>query len=607
MKKLRTLFLTLLVLIQTNVLFSQDIFTENFDDGTMPPTGWYIDDAEVNWMSVDLNRSGGTHPEARYTSQNDYLFEGTSRLISPEIDLSGINKIVVEYDQSLVVFFGQETSCGLATQSDGGTWNVVLENNATTPFEAKHEIITIENEDIGSDSFRFCFFVNQAGFYMIHEWNIDQIKIYTAQDHDVGITNCLNEQQYQAGNSINPEIEVVNCGNSEESINLECKIYDSDDNLVFNDTYTVNNVLPDENQSVCFDAATLNNANELFRMEFKTEISNDGNPENNTKEVYLNTYSQYLEEVILEVGTGTWCGFCPGIAMGADDLVKNGHNVAVVEYHRSDDYANSYSNSRINYYNISFYPSSFFNSKNTGLGGDTDSSMYEDLLPHYEAANTKKTPFNLELYGVEINPDFYKINVDISRNAPIAYENLTVVVAVTESHIPESWQNQDELNYTLRTMLGGANGTPIDLISNTVEEIELPLSLDDDWVLENLEIVVFVQDPYTQEIFQGTKQMLTDLPTFNRFPKASNLDAQIYPNPFNEKINIIFSLQKEQSINISIYDLQGNNLYSSTFPDLIAGNHAIEIKNLKYLPHVSICKITGSCSQKVIKLINIEE
>ena len=58
------------------------------------------------------------------------------------------------------------------------------------------------------------------------------------------------------------------------------------------------------------------------------------------------------EKVIVEIGTGTWCPYCPGAAMGADELVENGHDVAIIEYHNGDSYANAYSNSRNNYYNI---------------------------------------------------------------------------------------------------------------------------------------------------------------------------------------------------------------------------------------------------------------
>ncbi|HOH47413.1 MAG TPA: hypothetical protein PLX59_06185, partial [Candidatus Cloacimonadota bacterium] len=47
------------------------------------------------------------------------------------------------------------------------------------------------------------------------------------------------------------------------------------------------------------------------------------------------------ELVVVEVGTGTWCGYCPGAAMGCHDLLENGHAVAVVKNHNGDSYANT--------------------------------------------------------------------------------------------------------------------------------------------------------------------------------------------------------------------------------------------------------------------------
>lgn len=35
------------------------------------------------------------------------------------------------------------------------------------------------------------------------------------------------------------------------------------------------------------------------------------------------------EMVVLEIGTGTWCPYCPGASMGAHDLLEAGYNVAV--------------------------------------------------------------------------------------------------------------------------------------------------------------------------------------------------------------------------------------------------------------------------------------
>lgn len=64
--------------------------------------------------------------------------------------------------------------------------------------------------------------------------------------------------------------------------------------------------------------------------------------------------------VILEIGTGTWCVYCPGAAKAADQLIDEGKSVAVIENHNGDTYANNYSNARNTYYNITGFPTGFF-------------------------------------------------------------------------------------------------------------------------------------------------------------------------------------------------------------------------------------------------------
>ena len=53
--------------------------------------------------------------------------------------------------------------------------------------------------------------------------------------------------------------------------------------------------------------------------------------------------------VVVEIATGTWCPYCPGAAMGADDLIDAGQPVAIVENHNGDTFANVYSNARNSY------------------------------------------------------------------------------------------------------------------------------------------------------------------------------------------------------------------------------------------------------------------
>jgi hypothetical protein len=100
--------------------------------------------------------------------------------------------------------------------------------------------------------------------------------------------------------------------------------------------------------------------------------------------VSLMTVAQQVPRnmVVVEIGTGTWCQYCPGAAMGADDLSANGDPVAIIENHNGDPFANTYSNTRNSYYSISGYPTAMFDGLNAVPGGSNTQTMYPYYLPY---------------------------------------------------------------------------------------------------------------------------------------------------------------------------------------------------------------------------------
>ena len=167
------------------------------------------------------------------------------------------------------------------------------------------------------------------------------------------------------------------------------------------------------------------------------------------------------ENVLLEIGTGGWCVYCPGAAMGADDLHANGDPVAIIEYHNGDPYATTESNARNSYYSISGYPTAWFDgSYNTVVGGSATQSMYSTYLPIVTARMAIPTAFTLEIMG-DATGDTYNIVVRVNKVGTYSGTNLKVRFAVTESDIQYNWQNQSEMNFVCRDMVPTEAGTAI--------------------------------------------------------------------------------------------------------------------------------------------------
>jgi hypothetical protein len=232
------------------------------------------------------------------------------------------------------------------------------------------------------------------------------------------------------------------------------------------------------------------------------------NSANDSIAKYFDTYIAAREMVILEIGTGTWCQYCPGAAMGAHDLLTNGKTVGVIKYHNGDSFTNSFSNARNNYYGVPGFPTAIFDGVDYFVGGDNTQSMYQYYLPIYDGRKVRNSAFSVEIFGTHTNLN-YNIQVRVRKLAP-TYGNFVLQLALTESDIPFAWQGQTKVDNAERLMAPDENGTPLDFSGSNEVVIDLNFALNSAWVVQNLELVSFIQRN-DHEIMQGTKIMVNDL------------------------------------------------------------------------------------------------
>jgi len=301
------------------------------------------------------------------------------------------------------------------------------------------------------------------------------------------------------------------------------------------------------------------------------------------------------EMVILEIGTGTWCQYCPGAAMGADDLIENGQDVAVVEYHGGDDYENSYSLSRISYYGITGYPTAKFDGMLTVPGGSSTQSMYSSYLPKYNQRKAILSSFTLAVEGANSGLELYDINVSIEKVAEYTGDNLVLHAVLTESHIEEFWQGQPELNFVERLMIPNQYGTILDFSQSNTLEIPLQFIKAADWNYEHCELVLFVQNKNSKEILQAKKVNILEFVTTNQYDAAliniSMLPDAICDGSLEPKITIkntgidnLTSVDIEYNVNNGeneIFSWAGNLAYleteTFTLPQI---DFAVELSNI---------------------------
>ncbi|MBI9035263.1 MAG: T9SS type A sorting domain-containing protein [Bacteroidales bacterium] len=307
--------------------------------------------------------------------------------------------------------------------------------------------------------------------------------------------------------------------------------------------------------------------------------------------------------VIFEIGTGTWCYNCQGAAWGAEDMLEMGHNIAVIEYHYDDEYQNEESLYRTgpDYYNINAYPTTYFDGVDSHIGGNALGTIYSTYVPFYDDRIADTSPFSLNI-DCQYNEGVYQISATAEQHTNLD-ANLILHCVVTESNIQQTWFESDELDFVFRKMIPDQSGSSLDFNSGNIQNLTLVFDEQEDWVHENIEIVVFIQDAETKEVYQAEKHSFWEL----EHERAVNLTKIINPesstcgNVVNPRILLknsgssdISSIKFEYSIN--------EEVHTYLWEGLLRSDRGIEID----LPETSFTPVPNSEIQVNIIEVNGE-
>jgi len=325
------------------------------------------------------------------------------------------------------------------------------------------------------------------------------------------------------------------------------------------------------------------------------------------------------ELVLVEIGTGTGCPYCPGAAMGLHDLYTNGDPVAGVEYHNynsSDPFNTPEAPVRCSYYGISGYPTAQFDGEyNEVVGGSNTQTMYGNYLPIVNARMQMQTSFTLDITG-DNTGDEYSVKVSVSKIAAYTGTNLVVHFALTETDIPYNWQGMSTVDYTQRLMVPGATGTPVTFpTNNSMVEVELSFTFDNTWVKDNCELIAWVQDNSNKHVLHSTSVMLNDLdpgyPTWLADFDAEPTDiceagtAHFHDQSIGEVIQYIWTFEGGNPSTSSLenpnvyYSATGDYnvqliIYDGTRYDTASKTNYIEVHNL---PNVVFGTVEDLCNE----------
>jgi PKD repeat protein len=212
----------------------------------------------------------------------------------------------------------------------------------------------------------------------------------------------------------------------------------------------------------------------------------------------MTVMSQSQRQMVLaEDFTSTLCTYCPGCAMGMDDLLANGKYVAVISEHSNfgstDPYKNTYSLQRNSMYNVQAFPTVSFDGWEQYTGGSHTSSLYTTYLPIYNTCIATPSPVTMSMNVTNSGLNYTAV-VTLTRTDVITSSSNILFFFVTQSNISYNWEGQTHLEHVNRLMAPDAFGTAIDFTSGDTQTVTLNFTMDSSWPLADCEFVAAFQN-----------------------------------------------------------------------------------------------------------------
>ena len=471
------------------------LIQESFD-GSSIPTGWSIIGQTNNWSVSATQNAGGTANEMKLDWSPQ--FNGMTRLVTPAVDLTGINSVVFAFKHALDNYQGTN-SIGIATSSDGGTtWHEGWTQgyNSSGSWAVSQEITTA---DMGQASVHFCIYFNGSS-YNINDWYFDDITVFTLENLDLGIASSSVPGFVGSGNT--PlDIEVFNYGST--TVTSVEATYQIEGEAPVTETFNVN--------IASLQNATLNFTEVPSFIPGSYVIDYTINKVNGVDDDVLDN-NQYTSNVsvaiaavdkipMIEHFSSSTCGPCVSVNTTMHNFCNN--NAGRFTYTKyqmnwpgnGDPYYTQEGGVRRDYYNVNAVPQCFLDGEDQGYAAVQQSVFDQHALR--AAFMDVKGSFNVD--GTTIN-----VKADVM---PYIDADARVFVTVNEktTHNNVGSNGETEFHHVFMKMLTNTQGDAISFNATEVQHLEFTQNMSGTHVEEmsDLEVSIWVQVYATHEVLNS--------------------------------------------------------------------------------------------------------
>jgi hypothetical protein len=586
--KRKLLLFTALVMFSP-LIFGQTFVWEAFNAGQMPPTGWTFDGYASNWSVGNSNNAGGDPPEAVFTYSSA---NSTSRFISPTLDLTGHTSIKLNFWHMYDDFTGAGPKVGVATRSNGGAWNIVWEINPTSNVPSTQVDLTINNSDVGSSTFQFCFYVT-GNFYNLDYWYLDNILVYNPLNLDAGITGITTPLYIGGPSPVTGQI--MNFGTS--TINSAEINWQLDAGPVFSSSFTGLS-LPSlgtyDFTSTDLISTTIG-THTLTAWVNKVNGDVDDDQGNDTLSKDINKVSHVVpNKPLFEEFTSSTCSPCAAFnTTFVPWCQSHDDSITLVKYQMNwpspgDPYYTAEGGVRRDYYGCNFVPDLY-------LGGSQIATDVGAVQAGFEQALLKSGLVQIAsshtITGTTIN-----VNTTVLpfANFPDVRIYIIVFEYVTTGNVGSN--GETEFHHVMMKMIPDGYGTTASLVDRVPFTITQSVDLSSTNVEEynDLGVAILVQDYSSKQVFQSAYSVqdgsfntearlqliqmdgatLTgfDPDVFNydvNLPQGTTVVPDITADPMDPNATVVIvpaaTLPGTTTIDVFAENLVNHNLYSVNF------------------------------------------
>jgi hypothetical protein len=469
---------------------------------------------------------------------------------------------------------------------------------------------------------------------------MDNISVQILKSEDIVVKALPFEKYNPVGTQVPVKVTIENNGFNP----LTSLVFSwNDGNASHSDTISGLNILTRQSKDITHSITYPVTAAGEFPINISLEQPNgteEGDPYNNfgIRNVYGLT-EQLPKKVVVEEGTGTWCGWCPRGFVTMEVIGENYPQAIPIAIHNYDpmlvpDYDTPFSLS------IAGYPSGHVDRKELGIDPNSPSTGY-GFINAIGNLETRMVPVQVATTTYfDEGSRTLQITGTAHSSIPTQANRLRFSAIITENHVTGAHSavqlsNYDQVNYYAANAngpMGGFESLPnpvpaAQMIYNFVARailggyfgaegsISPVLEANDDFTfqftyvvpagynIDNMNAIVMVLDDETGEILNG--DIVKARNEVSSVPLVPAGKFSLYPNPTTDVLNLSVDFQTVDDVSMNIYDTNGRlikkleNLDLSSgirtktinVAEIPTGEYLLELRDKKSVTAIPITKI----------------